>query len=134
MATSPLPSGGPTSGRKCYITPAFSGVPIKGDKIRNDYLAPTLGAFSHSARTTPVITVFTLVTARTAPSIISFQPSELTELSPPFKVFTVAASCLLASRDRCVVLGARGFARGGGVADFDGLLPRSSGGGEGLRE
>ena len=26
---------GPTSGRKCYITPAFSGVPkVKGDKIR----------------------------------------------------------------------------------------------------
>ena len=26
---------GPTSGRKCYITPAFSGIPKdKGDKIR----------------------------------------------------------------------------------------------------
>ena len=25
---------GPTSGRKCYITPAFSGVPNKGDKIK----------------------------------------------------------------------------------------------------
>ena len=47
---------------------------------------------------------------------------------------TVAASCLPASRDRCVVLGAHGFTRGGGVADFDGRLPRSSGGGEGLRE
>ena len=46
----------------------------------------------------------------------------------------MAASCLPASRDRCVVLGARGFARGGGVASFDGLIPRSSGGGEGLRE
>ena len=46
----------------------------------------------------------------------------------------MAASCLPASRDCCVVLGARGFAPGGGVADFDGLLPRSSGGGEGLRE
>ena len=46
----------------------------------------------------------------------------------------MAASCLPASRDRCVVLGAHGFARGGGVADFDGLLPRSPSGGEGLRE
>ena len=25
---------GPTSGQKCYITPAFSGVPNKGDKIK----------------------------------------------------------------------------------------------------
>ena len=72
--------------------------------------------------------------SKTSHSITSFQSSELTELSPPFKIFTVAASCLLASRDRCVVLGARGLARDGGVADFDGLLPRSSGGGEGLRE
>ena len=46
----------------------------------------------------------------------------------------VGASCLLASRDHCVVLEARGFARGDGVADFDGLVPRSSGGGEGLCE
>ena len=67
-------------------------------------------------------------------AITSFQSSELTELSPPFKVFTVAVSCLPASRDHCVVLGARGFAQGGGVANFDGLLPRSSGGGEGLLE
>ena len=44
VATSPLPSqGSPTKGtrsmwaqkrRKCYITPAFSGVPNKGDKIK----------------------------------------------------------------------------------------------------
>ena len=27
LAASPMPSRGPTSGRKCYITPAFSGVP-----------------------------------------------------------------------------------------------------------
>ena len=33
VATSPLPSRGPASGRKCYVTPAFSGVPSKGDKI-----------------------------------------------------------------------------------------------------
>ena len=26
---------GPKRGRKCYITPAFSGVPNKGDKIRS---------------------------------------------------------------------------------------------------
>ena len=31
-----------------------------------------------------------------------------------------------------VVLGARGFARGGGGADLDRLLPRSSSGGKGL--
>ena len=35
MATSPLPSRGPTNGRKCYVTPAFSGVPSKGDKIKS---------------------------------------------------------------------------------------------------
>ena len=45
----------------------------------------------------------------------------------------VSSSSSSTSRDRFVVLGARGFARGDGVADFDGLLPRSSGGGEGLR-
>ena len=34
VAASPLPSRGPTSGRKCYGTPAFSGIPkTKGDKI-----------------------------------------------------------------------------------------------------
>ena len=42
MATSPLHSRGPTSGRKCYITPAFSGIPKYrgGDRIRSGYLAP----------------------------------------------------------------------------------------------
>ena len=29
---------GPKSGRKCYITPAFSGVPNKGNKIRSQNL------------------------------------------------------------------------------------------------
>ena len=29
MATSPLPSQGPTCKRNCYATPAFSGVPKK---------------------------------------------------------------------------------------------------------
>ena len=34
LATSTLPSRGPKRGRKCYITPTFSGVPNKGDKIK----------------------------------------------------------------------------------------------------
>ena len=33
---------GPKSGRNCYITPASSGVPNKGDKIRSDYITPPL--------------------------------------------------------------------------------------------
>ena len=52
VATSPLPSWGPKRGRKCYITPTFSGIPnkgeqnqkwspTKGDKIRSGYLTPT---------------------------------------------------------------------------------------------
>ena len=41
----PLHSRGPTSGRKCCVTPAFSGVFKTGDKIRSGYLTPTfLGA------------------------------------------------------------------------------------------
>ena len=35
------PSRVPPSGRKCDITPAFSGVPIQGDKIRSGCLTPT---------------------------------------------------------------------------------------------
>ena len=38
LAASRLPSWGPTSGWKCYVTPAFSGVPKKGDKIRSGCL------------------------------------------------------------------------------------------------
>ena len=34
LAASPLPSRGPKRGRKCYVTPTFSGVPKQGDKIR----------------------------------------------------------------------------------------------------
>ena len=35
LAASPLPSRGSTRGRKCYVTPAFSGVTKqRGDKIR----------------------------------------------------------------------------------------------------
>ena len=29
---------GPKRGRKCYVTPAFSGVPNEGDKIRSQNL------------------------------------------------------------------------------------------------
>ena len=38
MATSPLPRRRPRGGRNCYVTPAFSGVPKRGDKIRISYL------------------------------------------------------------------------------------------------
>ena len=31
VAASPLPSTGPKRGRKCYVTPAFSGSPTEGD-------------------------------------------------------------------------------------------------------
>ena len=34
MGTSPFPSRGPKRGRKCYVNPASSGVPSKGDKIQ----------------------------------------------------------------------------------------------------
>ena len=32
MAASPLPSQGPKQGRKCYVTPAFSGIPNIGEQ------------------------------------------------------------------------------------------------------
>ena len=32
VAASPLPSWGPKRGRKCYITPAFSGIPNIGEQ------------------------------------------------------------------------------------------------------
>ena len=35
VAASPLPSRVPKRGRKCYITPAFSGIPTKGNKIKS---------------------------------------------------------------------------------------------------
>ena len=40
MATSPPPSRGPRTGRNCYATPTFLGVPNArhGDKIRSGYL------------------------------------------------------------------------------------------------
>ena len=42
MAASPLPSWGPRSGRKCYVTPAFSVVPNakRREKFRSGYLTP----------------------------------------------------------------------------------------------
>ena len=40
LATSPLPSQGPKGGRNCYVTPAFSRVPQKGDTIRIGCLTP----------------------------------------------------------------------------------------------
>ena len=42
LATSPLPSQGPRGGRKCYVTPAFSGVPNakRREKFRSGYLTP----------------------------------------------------------------------------------------------
>ena len=45
LAAFALPSQGPKSGRKCYVTLAFSGVPNKGDKIRSGYLTPTFSGF-----------------------------------------------------------------------------------------
>ena len=45
LATSPPPSWGAKSGRKCYITPVFAGVPNKGNKIRIGCLTlPSQGA------------------------------------------------------------------------------------------
>ena len=39
VGTSPLPSRGPTGGRKCYVIPTYLGIPKKnGDKIRIGYL------------------------------------------------------------------------------------------------
>ena len=35
LAVSPLPSRGAASGRNCYVTPAFSGVPKQGNKIKS---------------------------------------------------------------------------------------------------
>ena len=38
LVASPLPSRGPTSGQKCYVTPTFSGVPKHGNKIKSGYI------------------------------------------------------------------------------------------------
>ena len=52
MATSPLSSRGPTRGRNCYVTPAFSGLPNakKGEKIRRGYLTPAFWGFPNPKR------------------------------------------------------------------------------------
>ena len=42
LATSTLPSRGPTIGLNCYITPSFLGVLRTGDKNRIEYLSPDL--------------------------------------------------------------------------------------------
>ena len=47
-----LPSRGPTSGRKCYVTPAFSGIPkTKGDKIKSGYHNPAFSGAPKRAET-----------------------------------------------------------------------------------
>ena len=40
LATSPLPSRGRKRGQKCYVTPAFSGVPKQGNEIRSGHPTP----------------------------------------------------------------------------------------------
>ena len=49
VAASPLPSRGPKRGRKCYVTPAFSGspTPSMGSKIKSGCLTP---AFSRAQK------------------------------------------------------------------------------------
>ena len=42
VATSPLPSWGPKRGRKCYVNPAFLGIPNKGEQNQNWLLQPCL--------------------------------------------------------------------------------------------
>ena len=42
MSASPLPSPGPTRGRKCYVTPAFPVVHTQGDKFRRGCLTPAV--------------------------------------------------------------------------------------------
>ena len=58
VAASPLPSRGPKGGRKCYITPAFSGIPNNGEQnqkwVHHSYLlgdpqSQTRGAKSNVA-------------------------------------------------------------------------------------
>ena len=38
MAASPLPFRGPKRGQNCYVPPAFSGVPNKGDTLKSGCL------------------------------------------------------------------------------------------------
>ena len=52
MATSPLPSRGARRGRKCYGTPAFSGVPNakRWEKSRNGYLTRAFSGVPNAKR------------------------------------------------------------------------------------
>ena len=43
MAASPLPSRGPKRGRKCYVTPTFSGIPNAKRGEQNQKWSPTKG-------------------------------------------------------------------------------------------
>ena len=53
VGTSPMLPQGPTSGRKCYVIPRYSGIPkTKGDKIRSWYLTP---AFSGADKWTEML-------------------------------------------------------------------------------
>ena len=38
VATSPLSSQGPTTGRHCYVTPALFRIPKQGDQIKRGYI------------------------------------------------------------------------------------------------
>ena len=52
VATSPLPSRGPKRGRKCYVIPAFSGIPNAKREEQNQKWSPTKGNTIRSARLT----------------------------------------------------------------------------------
>ena len=49
VVASPLPSHGPKRGWKCYVTPAFLGVPNKGDKMRSGGLTPAFSGAHNRA-------------------------------------------------------------------------------------
>ena len=53
MAASPLPSRGPKRGWKCYVTPAFSGVPNAKRREENQKCFPTKGFTNRSGCLTP---------------------------------------------------------------------------------
>ena len=48
VATSPVPSRGPTSGQNCYVTLACSGVQKQGEKIRSGYISPAFSSLAFS--------------------------------------------------------------------------------------
>ena len=52
MAASPLLCEAPKRGRKCYVTPAFSGVPNakRGENIRSGCLTPTFSEAQKRAK------------------------------------------------------------------------------------